>query len=113
MRFLIRFGLNVIALIGVAYYFPGITISGWKTALLAAVIFGVVNAIIRPLIKIVSLPLLILTLGLFSLVINAGLFWLIARYLPGFEVASFMSAFWGALTMSVVGWVSGLLFKRS
>ncbi len=112
MRFLLRFAINVVALLAIANYFPGITLASWRTALLAAVIFGLVNAIIRPLIKIVSLPLMILTLGLFSLVINAVLFWLIALFLPGFEVASFMSAFWGALAMSAVSWVSGLVLKR-
>ena len=55
---------------------------------------------------------MILTLGLFSLVINAVLFWLVAHFLPGFGVEGIMTAFWGALAMSVVGWISGMVFKK-
>lgn len=111
MGFLIRLILNAIALIVVAYVVPGIAVTGiggyppFVGALVAAFILGLVNAIVRPILMILSLPLEILTLGLFTLVINAALFWFVGALHIGLVVTGFWPAFWGALVMWIVSWI--------
>ena len=83
MGFLIRLVVNAIALIAVAYFVPGVHVSGFVGALIAALILGVVNAILRPILVLLSLPLEIVTLGLFTLVINGLLFWLVGKLASG------------------------------
>jgi putative membrane protein len=111
MGFLIRLVVNAVALIAVAYIVPGIHISGFGAALIAALILGIVNAILRPILIILSLPLEIVTLGLFTLVINALLFWLVGTLHVGLTVDGFWPAFWGALVMSIVSWVISLFTR--
>jgi putative membrane protein len=85
------------------------------TLLAVGALFGLVNAVLKPIALLLSLPLLILTLGLFALVVNALLFWLIAAISDGlglpFEVDGFWSAFWGAIVVSVVSWLLSLVVK--
>ena len=109
MGLLIRLVVNAVALIAVAYVVPGIHVSGFGGALLAALVLGIVNAVLRPILLLVSLPLTLITLGLFTLVINALLFWLVGALNVGLSVGGFWPAFWGALVMSVVSWVLSLL----
>ncbi|GAC1572148.1 MAG: phage holin family protein [Candidatus Elarobacter sp.] len=111
MGFLIRLIVNAAALIAVAYVVPGIHVSGIGGAIIAALILGVVNAILRPILVIVSLPLEILTLGLFTLVINALLFWLVGALHVGLTVDGFWPAFWGAIAMAIVSWLLSLLTR--
>lgn len=108
---LIRLLVNAIALICVAYVVPGIAVSGIGGALLAALILGIVNAVLRPILFVLSLPLEILTLGLFTLVINALLFWLVGALHVGLSVAGFWPAFWGALVMAIVSWLISLVTR--
>ncbi|HAZ28583.1 MAG TPA: hypothetical protein DCY48_02280 [Candidatus Magasanikbacteria bacterium] len=112
MRLLIRWVLNAATLLALAFYLPGIEVSGWYAALITALVLGLVNAIIRPIILLLTLPITVLTLGLFTLVINAVLFWFVGTVVEGFSVAGFWPAFWGALIMSVVSWIVGLVFKK-
>ena len=110
MHLLFRWLINAAALMGLAYYFPGIYVSGFYAALITALVLGLVNAVIRPLFLLLTLPINILTLGLFTYVINAVLFWFVATVVKGFEVSGFWPAFWGALVLTLVSWiVSGLL----
>jgi putative membrane protein len=109
MGFLIRLVVNAIALIVVAYIVPGIHVSGIGGALIAALILGIVNAILRPILIILSLPLELVTLGLFTLVINALLFWLVGALHVGLDVAGFWPAFWGAIVMAIVSWLISLV----
>jgi len=111
MGFLIRLVVNAVALIAVTYVVPGIHVNGFVAALIAALILGIVNAILRPILVIVSLPLEIVTLGLFTLVINALLFWLVGALHVGLFVDGFWPAFWGALVMSIVSWLLSLLTR--
>ena len=111
MGFLIRLVVNALALIAVAYVVPGIHVSGIGGALLAALILGIVNAILRPILIIVSLPLELITLGLFTLVINALLFWLVGALHVGLNVDGFWPAFWGAIVMSIVSWLLSLFTR--
>ena len=111
MGFLIRLIVNAIALICVAYVVPGIHVSGIGGALLAALILGIVNAILRPILVVLSLPLELLTLGLFTLVINALLFWLVGALHVGLTVDGFWPAFWGALVMAIISWILSMLTR--
>ncbi len=113
MGFLIRLIVNAIALIAVAYVVPGVHVSGIVGALIAALILGIVNAILRPILIIISLPLEIVTLGLFTFVINALLFWLVGAIHVGLYVDGFWPAFWGAIVMTIVSWVLSLLTRGS
>ena len=110
MKLLIRWFLNALTLLAIAYYLPGVAVSGFYAALIAALVLGLVNAIIRPILVLLTLPINILTLGLFTLVINGLLFWFVSTIVKGFAVAGFWPAFWGALILSVVSWaVSGIM----
>lgn len=111
MTLLLRWLINALVLLGIAYYVPGIRVAGFYAALIAALILGLVNAVIKPLIVFLTLPVNILTLGLFTFVINAFLFWFVATVVKGFEVTGFWPAFWGALIMSVVSWLLGSISK--
>lgn len=90
-----------------AWLIPGIAIAGPGTLLLAALLLGLVNAFVRPLIVLLTLPLTILTFGLFLIVINALMFGLVAALLDGFTVASGLAAFLGWLCVVVVSWIAG------
>lgn len=112
MFLILRWLINALTLFGITYLVSGIEVKSFYIALVTALILGLVNAIIRPIIKIFTLPITILTLGLFSLVINALLFWLVSTFIQGFEVADFKAAFWGALIMSIVSWLVSFFLKR-
>jgi putative membrane protein len=105
MRFLVRLVLNAIAILVAAYLVPGLSVTGPGAALLAAVILGFVNAIVRPVLFLLTLPVTLLTLGLFIFVLNALCLGLTAALVPGFAVAGAGAALLGALVVSVVSWV--------
>ena len=109
MILLARLFLNALAVMFVTQLVPGVTIKDFPTAFLAALVLGLVNALLRPILEILSLPITILTLGLFSLVINALMFWLASKLVPGFVVSGFTAAFWGGLVFWVVSWVTNSL----
>jgi putative membrane protein len=94
--------ISAASLIVVAYLFPGIQLQGLGTALIAPIVIGLINATIGLILKIVTFPITLLTLGLFWLVINALMLMLASFFVPGFIVAGFWSAFFGAIVMSVV-----------
>jgi putative membrane protein len=113
MRFRVRLVRNGLAIIIAAWLLPGIHISSSLSALLAGVILGFVNAIVRPVLFFLTLPLTLLTLGLFIFVLNAICFALTAWLVPGFSVDGFFSALVGALLVSVVSWIlNGLVVGR-
>ena len=110
MRFLARLLLNGLAIIIAAYVIPGMQVTGATAALIAGVILGVVNAIVRPILFVLTLPLTLLTLGLFIFVLNALCLGLTAAIVPGFDVNGFFPALFGALFVSVVSWILNGLF---
>ncbi len=112
MKLILRWVINAGTLIAIAYYIPGISVQSFYSALIAALILGLINALIRPVILLLTLPVNILTLGLFTFVINALMFWLASTIVKGFYVAGFWPAFWGALIMTLVSWVVGSLLKK-
>ena len=110
MRFLARLLLNGVAIIVAAWLLPGIHITGPLPALLAGVILGFVNAIIRPVLFLLTLPFTLITLGLFIFVLNAICFGLTAWLVPGFSVNGFWWALLGALLVSIVSWILNGVF---
>ena len=105
LGFLIRAALVALGLWLASMYVKGFSIDSTQTLIIAGVLLGVVNSIVRPLAVILTLPMTILTLGLFLLVINAGMVMLVAWILPGMHVAGFWPAFWTAILVSLVGFV--------
>jgi putative membrane protein len=102
--------LNALAVSVAAYFVPGVILTGPGPAILAGVILGFVNAIVRPVLLLLTLPFTLLTLGLFIFVVNAICFALTAALVPGFDLSGFWSAFFGALIVTIVSWVvNGLL----
>src|SRR6266545_4272784 len=113
MRFLARLVLNGVAIILAAYVLPGIHIAGLFAAFVAGVILGFVNAIVRPVLFFLTLPLTLITLGLFIFVLNAICFALTAWLVPGFSVDGFWWAVFGALLVSIVSWIlNGLVVGK-
>ena len=110
MRFLARLLLNGIAIIIAAWLLPGLHLSGTFAALVAGAILGFVNAIIRPVLFFLTLPITLLTLGLFIFVLNALCLGLTAALVPGFDIDGFWWALLGALLVSIVSWILNGLF---
>lgn len=111
MRLLLHWVLSAIALMIVSNFVRGFQVSGFVTALIAAVVIGFVNGTIGMLIKIVTFPFTIITFGLFLLVINAFMLMVAAWIMPGFQVSGFAPAFWGALVLSLLNMVIRWLLK--
>ncbi len=102
MKFLIRLSLTAITLLLVTYIVPGIHVEGFFTALAAAFVLGILNALVRPILVVLTLPITILTLGIFIFVINAALFLLASSFVPGFEVTGFFPALLGSILVSII-----------
>lgn len=111
MGFLVQWLVVAVALWVTAYIVPGVSFSSTTALAVAALVLGLVNALVRPILTILTLPLTVLTLGLFYLVVNGLAFAIAAAVTPGFNVAGFGSAIIGALLVSLVSWVAGSLFK--
>jgi len=112
MRLILLWILNAVALLVVAYLLPSIHLASFGAALLAALLLGLVNAVLRPLLLLLTLPVTLLTLGLFIFVINGMMFWLAGSLIEGFVVGGFWPAVLGSLLYSVVSWaLSGLLLS--
>jgi putative membrane protein len=103
--FVIRLVVNAAALWVAAQLVSGFVITGVTPLILAALVLGLINAIVRPILLILTLPLTLLTLGLFLFVLNAFCIWLTSRLVPGFEVHTFLAAVLGALVISLVSWI--------
>ncbi|HRY36499.1 MAG TPA: phage holin family protein [Candidatus Magasanikbacteria bacterium] len=112
MKTIFSWILNSAALILLAYYLPGVSISGFGRALIVILVLGLVNALIRPVVLLLTLPINLVTLGLFTFVINALMFWLVGWLVEGFYVAGFLPAFWGALAMTIIGWFINIVLNK-
>ena len=104
LKLLLVWVINAVALLAVPYVMPGIKVADLTTALIAAVVLGLVNAVIRPILILLTLPATIITLGLFIFVINGLLFWFVGSYLQGFTVSGFWPGVFGAIVYSIVSW---------
>ena len=101
--------INALALLALPYLVPSVRVESIYTALIAALLLGMVNALIRPLLVVLTLPVTVVTLGLFVFVINGLLFWFVASFVKGFEVAGFWSAFFGAIVYALISWAASAL----
>src|SRR6266581_3516227 len=104
MRLLIVWLINAAALLAVPYLMSSIKVESIEVALIAALVLGLINTFIRPLLVLLTLPATLLTLGLFIFVINGLLFWFVGSYVPGFHVAGFWSGVGGAILYSIISW---------
>jgi len=105
MKLLIRWLISAAAIFAVPYIVPGVTVANIYTAIIAAAIIGLINVLIRPVLLLLTLPITVLTLGLFTLVINALLFWFASTIVKGFNVEGFVAAFLGALAFWLIAWI--------
>lgn len=109
MKLLLTIVGNALALLATAYFVPGIRFTGsWLELLVAGAIFGLLNVIVRPIAVFLSLPALVLTLGLFYFVLNGLLLWGFSKFLPGYDVSGLWAGILGSLVIMVVNWVVGL-----
>ncbi|WP_254050838.1 phage holin family protein [Zoogloea sp. LCSB751] len=108
VKLLLRWVLNAVALMLIPEVVTSIRVDSYTAALISALLLGFVNAILRPILIIITLPITILTLGLFTLIINALMFWSVSGLVRGFVVPDFLTAFWGALTYSLLTWMVSL-----
>ena len=114
MRLLLVWLINAVALFALPYVFPWVKVDTLWTALVAALVLGLINALIRPLLVLLTLPVTIVTLGLFIFVINGLLFWWVGSFIDGFHVSGFWSGVFGAIVYSLISWLlSSLLMKRN
>ena len=111
--FLVRWLLNAIPLWLATYIFAGLKFTDLTSLIIAALLFGLVNAVIRPLILLLTLPLTVLTLGLFILVVNALMLMLVAAIVPGFTLGGFWTAFWAAIFIVIVSFITNRLIGKS
>lgn len=113
MKLFIKWLIAALALLLTAYLVPGITVSSFYIALIVAVLLGIVNIVLRPILVVLTLPINILTLGLFIFIINGLLFWFLASFVQGFEVDGFWTAVIGAIIVSLISWFGNQLFTKS
>ncbi|CDM97423.1 MULTISPECIES: phage holin family protein [Limnospira] len=104
INFFLTWLLAAIALSITAYLVPGFALDSWQAAAVGAIVMGLVNAIIKPILTILTLPLTLLTLGLFLFVVNAISLYLVAQFTPGFTINGFWPALWGSIVLSLVSW---------
>jgi len=112
LRLLVVWLINAVALLAVSYLMPSVQVASFGAALVAALVLGLVNAFIRPVLVILTLPVTLLTLGLFIFVLNGLLFLGVANLLEGFYVAGFWPAIFGAILFSLVSWLLSALVLR-
>jgi len=110
--FILRWFMSSLALLAVTYIVKGIQITNITTVFVAALILGIINAFLRPLIILVTLPINILTWGLLTFIINGFLFYLVSKIVKGFSIANFWTAFFGALLYSVISLLLNILVNK-
>ena len=112
MTLVLRLLFNALGLLAIAEFISGITVEGFYPAIIAAFVLGILNIVIRPILLILTLPITIVTLGLFAFVINGALFFFAASAIEGFSVSSFWYALLGSILMSIISaignrWING------
>ena len=112
MKLLIVWIINALSLLALPYLFDSIRVESFYTAMIVAVVLGLVNAIVRPMLVLLTLPVTIVTLGLFIFVINGLLFWFVASFVEGFSVDGFWPAVFGAIAYSVISWLCSAILLR-
>ena len=114
MRLILTWFINAAALLALPYLMQSVTIDSVAVALVSALVLGLVNTLLRPVLLLLTLPVTVMSVGLFILVINGAMFWLVASWVEGFHVASFWSAVGAALLYSIISWaLSTLLLNKN
>ena len=111
MRLIAKWIIVAVVILFLPQIVPGIVVASFTTALIVALLWGFLNAVLKPILLIVAFPITILTLGLFAFVVNAGILWGIGTIVKGFEVHGFWPAFLGALVVSVAGVIANFILK--
>ncbi|MCL4366010.1 phage holin family protein [Patescibacteria group bacterium] len=111
MQIIIALVLNAIALLVTAYIVPGFHVTNFTTALLAAIVLGIVNTFIKPILNLITLPLNIITLGLFSFVVNAVVLFIVSSIVKGLTIDGWLPAILGAIVLSVVSTILNTIIK--
>ena len=111
--FLVRWLINALAIFIVAHIVKGIEVSSTPIVLVIALVLGIINAFLRPLILLVTLPINILTLGMLTLFINGALFYLVSKIVKGFVITGFWTAFWGYILFSIISFLLSFLIVES
>lgn len=106
IKWILKWLILSAAVVLAANVIPGIAVSSWTTALIVGVVLGLINTFIKPVLEILSIPINILTLGLFGLVLNALLFWAAAYFVSGFTIAGFFAALFGSILVSIIMWLA-------
>ena len=115
MHFIVRFIVTALAVIAISFWpwhMPGIAADTITAALLAALVLGIANAIIRPILMLLTCPLIVLTLGIGTLFINAVIFYFGLKWIPGFHVGTFWQSFWASIVVSIISWVLSLIIRE-
>jgi len=113
IRLIVTWFLNALALFVLPYVIPSIHVESYGTALVAALVLGFINTLIRPLLVLLTLPVTLLTLGLFIFVINGLLFWFVGSFIRGFTVGGFWAGVFGAIVYSIISWLlASLVLQR-
>src|SRR5262245_33487641 len=112
-RFILHWLVTAIALGVASRLIPGVRIDSGPVLVVAALVLGFVNAVVRPVLVLLTLPLTVLTLGIFELVVNGIAFWIAAALVPGFQVATFGAAIGGALVVALVSWLVAWLMRAA
>jgi putative membrane protein len=105
MVLIAKWFISAVSLLAAAYLLPGITVASFYIALIVALLLGLLNAVIRPILVVLTLPVTIVTLGLFIFIINGAIFWFLATFIEGFAVDGLLWGVVGALTVSVFSWI--------
>lgn len=111
--FLARLLIVALGLLAVAEYLPGVDVDSFYTALIVAVILGFINVLIRPVLLLLTLPINIVTFGLFTFVINGLLLWFVASFVEGFAIAGFLTAVLAALIIAAISWLGEKFIKKT
>ncbi len=110
MKIIVHWLILTLAVLATPYIVSGIHVSGFLAAILVAAILGFINTVVKPIVTLLTLPINIITLGLFSLVINGVILWFVATLVAGFTVDSITAAIWGALIISILNWILNKAF---
>jgi len=109
-NFLIKWLINILSLFVVIHIVAGVSIDTWGSIIVGALVLGLLNAFLRPIIFALTLPFSVATLGFFTLVINGSMFYLASKFVKGFTVVSFWSAFWAAILFSIISFILSIIF---
>lgn len=111
MKIIIHWLILSLAIYAATYFVDGITISGPLVALIAGACLGFINVVVKPIISLITLPINILTLGIFSIILNGLLFWALTKVVPGFGIATFKAAVIGSIAVAVINWLGVKILK--